>query len=267
MITYDRVSVRYRGARKRAVNDVSLQARASAITAISGPNGSGKSTLVRSLLGRVAIESGSIHLQGDDIARLSRRDIARRVAVVTQREEPAFPTRVRDFVALGRFPHGNAISGYSASDNAAVDDALVRAGVGEFADRSTEQLSGGEWQRVRVARALAQESPALVLDEPTTFLDIAHEMSLFELLASLAEEGKCILVVSHQLNLVSRFANTLVLLSAGQVAAHGPPADVLEADTLREIYEWPVAVTHDPVSRAPSIIPLRSDTRSTTTNP
>jgi iron complex transport system ATP-binding protein len=258
VISFDRVSVRYPGGRVRAVDEVSLVAGPSTITAISGPNGSGKSTLVRSLLGRVTLESGRVLLGDEDLARLSRRDVARRVAVVTQREEPAFPTRVRDFVALGRFSHGSSISGYSPGDHAAVDRALRRAGVVQFEDRSTEQLSGGEWQRVRVARALAQESPSLVLDEPTTFLDIAHEMSVFELLASLAGEGKCILVVSHQLNLVSRFAGQLVLLSGGRVAAQGAPDDVLRADILQNIYEWPVAVSRDPVSRSHSIIPLRS---------
>src|SRR5690606_37143338 len=129
-----------------------------------------------------------------------RREIASVMAVVPQREEPMFPLSVRDYIALGRHPHGGPFAGRSPADREAVDRAIVRADVAAFTARRTDELSGGEWQRVRIARALAQGGSALVLDEPTTFLDIAHEMAVFELLDSLAREGQAVLLVSHQLN-------------------------------------------------------------------
>ena len=117
--------------------------------------------------------------------------------------------------------------------------------------------SGGEWQRVRIARALAQKAPALVLDEPTTFLDVAHEMAIFELLASLARSGLAVLLVSHQLNLVARFADKIVLLAHGKVATSGSPVEVMNAERLESIYGWPVVVTRDPAVGAPALVPLR----------
>ena len=135
---------------------------------------------------------------------------------------------------------------------------MADAGVAEFAERSTDALSGGEWQRARVARALAQGGDALVLDEPTAFLDIGHEMSVFELLHGLARAGKAVLLISHQLNLVARFADHLVLLHRGAVAAAGPPDSVMRADTLERVYEWPLVVTRDPAVGAPALVPLRS---------
>lgn len=127
----------------------------------------------------------------------------------------------------------------------------------ELRDRRTDELSGGEWQRVRIARALAQETEALVLDEPTTFMDVAHEMAMFELMDSLAREGMTVLLVSHQLNLVARFANNIVLLHNGQVAASGTPDSVMQASVLEQVYEWPLVVVRDPASGAPALVPLR----------
>jgi iron complex transport system ATP-binding protein len=129
--------------------------------------------------------------------------------------------------------------------------------VESLADRDTDALSGGEWQRVRIARALAQKTAALVLDEPTTFLDVAHEMAIFELLHSLARDGLAVLLVSHQLNLVARFADNIVLLHEGKVANSGSPADVMRADRLESIYGWPVVITIDPAVGAPALVPLR----------
>jgi iron complex transport system ATP-binding protein len=126
-----------------------------------------------------------------------------------------------------------------------------------FIDRPTDALSGGEWQRVRIARALAQGGAALVLDEPTTFLDVAHEMAVFELLDALAREGQAILLVSHQLNLVARFADHIVLLHKGRVAADGAPSDVMRGEILERVYEWPLVVSRDPAVGAPVLVPLR----------
>jgi iron complex transport system ATP-binding protein len=257
MIAFDGVSVRYHGASRRALDGVSLTAAEGKVTAVAGPNGSGKSTLVRALLRRQPLEAGAIRIGGTDITSLSTRDVAVRVSVAPQREEPAFPIRVAEYVSLGRFPRLGLWRSASAPDDSAVAASLERAGVSELADRTTETLSGGEWQRVRIARALAQETRGLVLDEPTTFLDLAHEMSLFELLHSLAMDGMAILIISHQLNLVARFANSIAVLHEGHLVASGSPDEVMQAQLLEKVYDWPLVVTRDPASGAPSLIPLR----------
>lgn len=258
MIEWRNVSVRYPGAATNALDSVSLGAVAGSITAVVGPNGSGKSTLVRALLRRVAVRSGQMLVAGDDVALLSQRELARRVAVVVQREEPAFPIRAREYIALGRTPHasswGDAVDRRAQT---AIDDAVAMAGVSALLDRHTDELSGGEWQRIRLARAIAQESAAIILDEPTTFLDVAHEMGAFELLADLATGGRAVLAVSHQLNLVSRFAHHVVLLHRGVVAAAGSPDEVMRASVLESVYEWPLVVSRDPAVGAPTLVPLR----------
>jgi iron complex transport system ATP-binding protein len=256
MISVDDLVVRYPQAREPALNGVTLRAERGALTAIVGPNGSGKSTLVRAMIGRVAVERGTVRVDDQDALKLSRRAFARRVAVVTQRDEPVFPILGREYVALGRYAHGSLFR-TAQPDDPAVDAAAKRAAVTEFLDRRTDQLSGGEWQRLRIARALAQGGEALVLDEPTTFLDIAHEMALFELLADLARGGLAVLLVSHQLNLVARFAGHVVLLHHGKVAAAGTPSAVMRGSVLESVYEWPLVVTHDPAVGAPMLVPLR----------
>ncbi|HEX4683056.1 MAG TPA: ABC transporter ATP-binding protein [Gemmatimonadaceae bacterium] len=257
MIRFDDVVVRYPRANRDALAGVALEALRGRLTAVVGPNGSGKSTLVRALIGRVQVGAGRVLVNDSPIA--DRIGFARRVAVVTQREELAFPLSVEEYVALGRFPHLGGWRGAGSTDRAAVARAMERAGVDAFArdQRTLTELSGGEWQRVRLARALAQEGEALVLDEPTTFLDVAHEMAVFELLHQLAADGLAVLLVSHQLNLVARFADEIVLLAGGRVAAAGSPDDVMQAAVLERVYEWPLVVTRDPAVGAPALLPLR----------
>lgn len=257
MIRFDDVRIRYPRAASPAVRAVSFAAADGVITAIAGPNGSGKSTLVRALLGRVPVERGSIAVDGVRLGEVDRRAVARSVAVVPQREEPVFPRTVREFIALGRFAHGTRWSGASIEDDAACDAAVQRTGLGDFLERKTDELSGGEWQRVRVARALAQGTRTLVLDEPNSFLDIAHEMALFELIDGIAREGAAVLLISHQLNLVARFATRVVLLSGGEVVADGSPAAVMDGDLLERVYSWPLVVSRDPAVGAPVLVPLR----------
>jgi len=257
MIAFRDVIVRYPRVAAPAVDGVSFEARRGAITALVGPNGSGKSTLVGALLRLQVHASGAIAIDGVSLDALDRRAFARRVAVITQREALVFPLPVREYVALGRYPHEGAWRAAGPDDDAAVARAIALAGVEPLADRRTHELSGGEWQRVRIARALAQGGESLVLDEPTTFLDIAHEMAMFELFARLARDGMAVLLVSHQLNLVARFADAIVLLHHGRVAAQGAPAAVMQASVLEPVYDWPLVVTHDPAVGAPALLPLR----------
>jgi iron complex transport system ATP-binding protein len=258
VIDFDRTVIRYPRATVDAVDAVSFGAPRGSVTAVVGPNGSGKSTLVRALLRLTPIAAGKITIDGDDLEQIDRRAVAQRIAVVSQREVLVFPLPVWEYVALGRHPHDGPWAPSPERADAGIANALERAGIAELADRSTDDLSGGEWQRVRIARALAQGGDALVLDEPTTFLDIAHEMSMFELFARLARNGMAVLLVSHQLNLVARFADTMVLLHRGRVTAAGTPADVMRASILEAVYEWPLLITRDPAVGAPALLPLRN---------
>ena len=258
MIEFADIAVRYPRALTDALDGVSLGAQRGAVTAVVGPNGSGKSTLVRALVGRIPLTRGAIRVDGASVATLGGAELARRVAVVAQREDLAFPLIVSEYVALGRFPHLGIWHAADDRDRNAVEESMTAAGTATLRDRRIDALSGGEWQRVRLARALAQGGDALVLDEPTAFLDIAHEMSVFELLHGLARAGKAVLLVSHQLNLVARFADQIVLLHRGRVAASGAPDDVMIADVLERVYEWPLVVTRDPAVGAPALVPLRA---------
>lgn len=257
MITFDGVVARYPRSSRPALDGVSLEAVRGRITAVVGPNGSGKSTLVRTLLGLLPVGSGRILVDAAPLASMDRRDFARRVAVVTQSETITFTLPAREYVALGRYPHEGRWSAADAEDDRAVARAMELAGVSAMAERGTHELSGGEWQRVRIARALAQGGEALVLDEPSTFLDVGHEMAVFELFSLLAREGMAVLLVSHQLNLVARFADSIVLLDHGRVAASGSPSDVMRASVLEPVYDWPLVITRDPAVGAPALLPLR----------
>ena len=180
---------------------------------------------------------------------------------MTQREELAFPLPVREYVALGRYPHAGPWAAAPArSDAADRGRARSRRRSSPLArPRARTSSPGGEWQRVRIARALAQGGEALVLDEPTTFLDVAHEMvDVRAASRARARTGMAVLLVSHQLNLVARFADTIVLLHRGRVAAAGTPADVMRASVLEAVYEWPLVVTRDPAVGAPALLPLRN---------
>ena len=257
MIAFRDVIVRYPLRELPALDGVSFDAARGRITAVVGPNGSGKSTLVRALVGRIPVVGGDITLEGESIAASPRRALATRIAVVTQREEPAFPLTVHEYIALGRYPHLGLWRGAGLTDHAAVARAVDRTETRAFQDRAITELSGGEWQRVRLARALAQGGDAIVLDEPTTFLDVGHEMAIFELLSQLAADGQAVLLVSHQLNLVARFAEHMVLLHRGRVEAAGDPVAVMQGAVLERVYEWPLVVTRDPAVGAPALVPLR----------
>lgn len=257
------LTFRYPEAREPAVHGVSVEVRPGTTTAVLGPNGSGKSTLLRLLLGVLAPASGSVEFGGRALASWERASLARAVGVVPQGEETVFPVTVREMVGMGRYPHLGPWRREGADDRRAVDEAMRRADVARFAARPVGTLSGGERQRARVARALAQSAPTLALDEPTASLDIAHEMAIFELLRDLARGGKTVLLVTHNLNLAARYADRLVLLDRGRVAAEGTPAEVLVRATVERVYGWPVEVVPHggpgPDAGAPQVVPLAGE--------
>jgi iron complex transport system ATP-binding protein len=256
------ITVRYRANQPVVLDGVSCQVSGSELVAVVGPNGSGKTTLVRALLGMVPLESGAVLVDGLPVGQWSRRSLAQTVGVVGQQEEAVFPLRVAETVMLGRYARLGPLGAPGPEDHAAVRTALERCDIVSLADRPVDSLSGGEWKRVRIARALAQEPRALVLDEPTASLDVRHEMELLELVRQLVDGGLAGLVITHHLNLAARFAHRILLLDRGAVVAAGTPAEVLSRETLSRVFEWPVAVTtwRD---GSPQVVPLRSGEEDT----
>ncbi len=252
----EQITVRHPGAPTDALSDLTLSLGAGEIVAIAGPNGSGKSTLMRALLGLVPLTQGQVTLEGRAIDAWPRRALADVVGALPQREEPAFPLTVAELVLLGRWARLGPVAAVSSEDRDAVSSALTRCDVAGLESRMIDTLSGGEWQRVRVARALVASPRLLLLDEPTSALDVGHEMELFELFQQLAADGLGVLIITHHLNLAARFADRLLLLDHGRTLAEGAPADVLRSDTLSALFQWPVAVT--PLGDGtPQIVPLR----------
>jgi iron complex transport system ATP-binding protein len=260
MIRADDLQVRYHGQAAAALQGIDLQLDPGELVAVVGPNGSGKSTLLHALVGSRPLSGGTVRLCDRPIETWSPRELARTVAVVLQREETLFPLRVGETVALGRYPYLGALAPAGDRDQAVVETAMRQADVLDLGSRRTDSLSGGEWQRVRIARALAQEPRLLMLDEPTAALDVRHEMEVLELVRRLADQGMAALLVTHHLNLAARFADRMLLLDRGRLAGVGRPDEVMTPARLQEVFEWPVAVTA--WDGLPQVVPLRPGERS-----
>lgn len=250
------LAVRYPGTERRALDGVTMSVPDGCLYAVLGPNGSGKSTLMRALLGVIEVEGGRAALDGRDTGAWNRRELARAVGAVPQSETVAFPITVREMVGMGRYAHLGPLESESPEDRDAVSAALAQCDVTELADRDVNTLSGGELQRVRIARALAQEPRALILDEPTSSLDIRHEMAILELLRQSADSGLTVLLVTHGLDLAARYSDQMLLLNRGRVAAEGSPEEVVTEESIASVYGWPVSVATDPVSGSPRVTPL-----------
>jgi iron complex transport system ATP-binding protein len=255
------VSVRYRPGAPVALDRVSCQVEGSSLVAVVGPNGSGKTTLLRALLGLVPLERGRVLVDGRPVGAWRRRELAQTVGVVGQEEGAAYRLSVAEMVMLGRYARLGPLAAPRAVDREVVRAALERCDIAGLADRPVDSLSGGEWKRVRIARALAQEPRALVLDEPTASLDVRHEMELLELIRKLTDSGLAGLVITHQLNLAARFADRIILLDRGRVVVEGKPAEVLDEAILSRVFEWPVAVTMWS-DGSPQVVPLRIGEKS-----
>ncbi|MBX3229793.1 MAG: ABC transporter ATP-binding protein [Labilithrix sp.] len=226
------------GAAEPLLRRVDLSLAAGEIVCVLGPNGAGKTTLVRVASGLLAPATGEVRLLGEPLAGKSRLEIAKVLAVVEQMQELSEAFTVREVVALGRAPHQDAWMHTTAEDRRIVDDALARCDLVALASRSARALSGGEQKRVAVARALAQEPRVLLLDEPGAFLDVRHQLDLYELLArSVARERLACLVVMHDLNVAAQFADRVVLLKRGAVVASGAVRDVLTRDIVNDVFD------------------------------
>lgn len=262
----DHLTVQYPGADRPALDGVTVNIPAGRLTAVLGPNGSGKSTLLRALLGVNELNAGTASLDERDVREWDRRELARSVGVVPQSETIAFPITVREMVAMGRFPHLGPLRAEGPRDREAVDKAMKRCDISNLQDRQVTTLSGGELQRVRIARALAQEPQALALDEPTASLDLRHEMSILGLLRDWSDGGMTVLLITHQLNLVARFADRMILLDRGHVVAEGTPSEVFRREVIERVYGWPVQVDEDPVTGSLRVVPLSYRDQASTTS-
>jgi len=237
------LTVRYAGAVRPALLDASLKFEPGVHTAVLGPNGAGKSTLLRVLLGLIRPDSGEVRFEGRPTSEWTRREMARRTALVSAGEEFAFPISVQQLVAMGRTPHLGSWRAERPVDREVVRQALHEVDLLELEGRPVSTLSAGELQRARLARALAQESDHLLLDEPTAHLDLGHELATFERIEQLTQEKQLTTItVTHNLNLASRFSDRVVLLSGGRVTAAGRPREVLVAERIEEAFGCPVEV-------------------------
>jgi iron complex transport system ATP-binding protein len=239
------------------LSGLDLSVASGTITGILGPNGSGKTTLVRLASAALRPTAGRISLFDDPLASLPTRERARRVAVVPQETYPVFEFTVEEIVRMGRAPHLGVFGLEGPRDRAIARDAMERCEVAHLAARSFRAISGGERQRVMLARALTQEARLLLLDEPTAFLDLKHRLAVYALLGKLhRDNGLTVVVVSHDINLAARHCDRLVLLRCGSIAADGTPAEVLRPDPIRSVYDVDVEVRTDPSSGRPFVIPL-----------
>jgi len=242
---------------KVVLNNVSVKFSRGAFTGILGPNGAGKSTLVKLISRWYKPESGNVLITGQQLSALTQKQLARLLAVVEQDNSFGVDITVRELVALGRLPHQSLLAEESEHDGQIITKAMEKTGVAPYADRLLSTLSGGERQRARIAAALAQETEILVLDEPTSHLDIKHQLDLLRLLRELMAGGLTVIAVLHDINLAALFCDDIVLLDAGKVKRKGSPEEVLTAAELESIYGCKVAVYPHPVHQAPQVALLR----------
>jgi iron complex transport system ATP-binding protein len=243
------------------IAEIDLDLAGGEVVGVLGPNGAGKSTLVKALSGTVGPCRGSVTLAGEELSTMSRREIARRVAVVPQEPVFDFPFTALELVLLGRHPHLSGLAFESETDVALALAALERIGAGGLASRPVDELSAGERQRVVLARALAQEAPVLLLDEPSSFLDLRYQVELFDLLRELAGEGRAVLAVLHDLNLAAEYCDRLVLIAGGRVAAAGATPEVLTYPHLTRVYGTEVYVDVNDLTGALVVTPLSARAR------
>lgn len=247
LLSAENISFAYAGV--PTLTEIDLALDGGALRALLGPNGSGKTTLLKILTGILPPARGAVKYEGVDIKTLSRREIARRVALVPQELNLQFAFTVRQMVMLGRTPHTSALGGPSKNDREIVERVMEMTETVEMRDRVITELSGGEQQRVVIAMALAQEPRVLLLDEPTVHLDINHQVEILDLVRKLnRERGLTVLATMHDLNLASLYFNDLVLLERGHIAAQGAPPDVLTAERIRAIFHTDVLVQPHPAS-------------------
>ncbi|MDV9197548.1 ABC transporter ATP-binding protein [Streptomyces sp. Wh19] len=248
------VTVGYGG--RTVIDDLDVVIPPGVITTIIGPNGCGKSTLLRTLTRLLKPSSGTVVLDGEDIGSLRTRDVAKKLGLLPQAPVAPEGLTVADLVTRGRHPHQSWLRQWSSDDAGVVERALAMTGVSELADRPVDSLSGGQRQRVWISMTLAQGTDLLLLDEPTTYLDLAHAIDVLDLVDDLHESGCTVVMVLHDLNLATRYSDNLIVMRAGSILAQGHPRDVITAELLHEAFGLRATVIDDPVGDRPLIVPI-----------
>ncbi|MFB6275887.1 MAG: ABC transporter ATP-binding protein [Halothece sp.] len=245
------------------INDLYLALPSQQVTALVGPNGCGKSTLLRGLARLLKPRRGTVYLDGAEILKLSTKAVAKRLGILPQSPIAPEGLTVRDLVAQGRYPYQNWLQQWSKQDEEMVAWALDLSGMTEFADRALDNLSGGQRQRAWIAMALAQNTEILLLDEPTTFLDLAHQIDILELLSELNEtQDRTIVMVVHDLNQAARYADNMVVIQQGQIYDQGRPKQVMTEAMVSNVFGVDSRIVPDPVVGTPMCVPLGRQTQS-----
>lgn len=243
--------------KKVVARELSVSIPQGKLTVIIGPNACGKSTLLRTLSRLMQPQSGAVFLDGRLIGDYGTREVAKRLGLLPQSSTAPGDISVADLVARGRYPHQSLFSRWTAQDTQAVNEAMQATGVYELAESTVNSLSGGQRQRVWIAMVLAQQTPLLLLDEPTTWLDIAHQIDLMELMCRLNQEnGRTLVVVLHDLNQACRYAGHLIAMRDGKILAEGAPADIVTPALIEQVFGLRCTIIDCPVSHTPLIIPL-----------
>jgi iron complex transport system ATP-binding protein len=243
--------------KRRIVENLDLAIPERCFTALIGPNGSGKSTILRTFAALMMPSGGCLMLDGRDLTKLSTREVARKVGVLLQGPVAPEGLTVADLVRQGRYPHQQLFGRWSAGDQDACDEALMLTGTADLRDRALDSLSGGQRQRAWIAMTLAQQGEALLLDEPTTYLDLEHQIELMKLIKMLvAKHGKTVVAVLHDINQAARFAEHIVILKDGRITAAGEPERVISAETIFTVFNVKTMVIRDPVAGTPLCVPL-----------
>ncbi|GAB4508339.1 MAG: ABC transporter ATP-binding protein [Anaerolineae bacterium] len=238
------------------VHQLNLRIQQGTITALVGPNGCGKSTLLRGLSRLLKPVKGTVYLDGHDIHAMKARDLAKQLGILPQSPTAPEGLTVHELVAQGRYPHQNWFQQWSREDERIVLEALNKTNLSMFADRPVDTLSGGQRQRAWIAMALAQQTDVLLLDEPTTYLDLAYQMDVLDLLDELNAEGRTIVMVLHDLNQAARYADSIVALRGGQIVAQGTPDQVMTPENILQVFGLKAEVIADPVTGTPMCVPI-----------
>lgn len=238
------------------VKALSLDIPTGKITALVGANGCGKSTLLKGLSRLLKPHSGAVYLDGKAIHQIPTKQLAQQIGVLPQSPVTPEGLTVRELVAQGRYPHQSWFQQWSAEDEQLTEEAMTITKIAEFADRPLDMLSGGQRQRAWIAMALAQQTQTLLLDEPTTFLDVAYQIEVLDLLAELNQRGRTIIMVLHDLNLACRYAHNLVAIREGQLHAQGEPAIIMTEQLVEAVFQLKSCIVPDPVFNTPMCIPI-----------
>lgn len=243
---------------KTVIPEMNVRIPTGRITSIIGPNGCGKSTLLKGLARIIPLQGGTILINGEDMSRLSTKQIARKMALLPQGPQAPAGLSVRELIGFGRYPYQNGLSSLTQKDREMIDRAMKETRVENLADQSVDQLSGGQRQRAWIAMALAQDTPLILLDEPTTYLDMAHQLEILELLKTLNEtEHKTIVLVIHDLNLAARFSDYLITMKDGKIYGEGNVEEIFTTRMLKDVFHLDALIQNDPWTDRPTMVTYR----------